>query len=286
MRTIELAGRHVSLAMEIRYRRKGKVRLMEPIIFERLLPLEGGFNLRDLGGYPTVGGGHVKRGMLYRSGTMALLSTADGQSLADLGITTICDFRRQDERALEPTLWAETHGIHLIARDYKESSGVLLELLKRPDANAVTMRNAMIDLYREIPYDHAPSYQAMFERLLAGHVPLLFNCSAGKDRTGVAAVLILHALGVAQDVILEDYLLTNRHADFARLLKHKTGVVAALAQNAPEVVAPVLAVETAYLQALFDTLDSRHGSIDTYLDAVLGVGQAERERLRALLVES
>lgn len=99
----------------------------------------------------------------------------------------------------------------------------------------------------------------MFERPLAGHVPLLFNCSAGKDRTGVAAVLILHALGVAQDIILEDYLLTNRHADFARLLKHKTGVVAALAQNSPDVVAPVLAVETAYLQALFDTLDSRRG---------------------------
>lgn len=258
---------------------------MDPISFDRLLPLDGAFNLRDLGGYPTLSGGHVRTGRLFRSGTMALLTEGDGQRLADLGITTVCDFRRQDERALEPTRWAVAHGVHVIARDYPESSGVLLDLLKQPDADAAAMRQAMINLYREIPYDHVPSYKSMFDRLLDGQVPLLFNCSAGKDRTGVAAALILHALDVPRDLIFQDYLLTANYADFNRLLHRRKGVIAKLALTSPDIVAPVLEVDRAYLQSLFDALESRHGDVDTYLSEMLGVRGTERARLRALLVD-
>jgi protein-tyrosine phosphatase len=171
------------------------------------LRLESAFNLRDFGGYATADGRVVRRGMLYRSGTMALLSDADAAHLRSLGIRAICDFRRGNERTAEPTLW---HGaeVDYFCRDYSESSGLLGEMLKRTDATAEDMREAMLSLYRVIPVDHAASYRAMFAQIANGRVPILINCSAGKDRTGVGAALILAALGVPRETIVADYLLT------------------------------------------------------------------------------
>ena len=161
----------------------------------RRLPLERAFNLRDFGGYATADGRVVRQGMLFRSGTMALLSEADAAHLRSLGIRAICDFRRGNERSAEPTVW---HGaeVDYFCRDYSESSGILGEMLKRKDSTAQDMRDAMIGLYRAIPLDHAASYRAMFAQMLAGRLPIIINCSAGKDRTGVGAALILAALGV------------------------------------------------------------------------------------------
>ena len=94
----------------------------------RLLPLEGGFNLRDLGGYAARNGRAVRRGMLYRSGMMSMLTEADERYLGSLGIATVCDFRRPGERRAEPTRWCEPAGVHYWARDYSETTGVLAKL--------------------------------------------------------------------------------------------------------------------------------------------------------------
>ena len=253
--------------------------------FSRALPLEGAFNLRDLGGYATADGGRVKRGMLYRSGTMAMLTEADERHLVSLGIATVCDLRRPGERAAEPTRWCQSAGVHYWSRDYKETSGVLGEVIKDTAATPAAMRAAMIQVYRAIPTDHAPSYRVMFERLLGGHVPLLFNCAAGKDRTGVAAALILHTLGVSRETIIEDYLLTNSHADFARYLAGRQSAIISVAERAPDVVAPLFAADADYLAALFDTLEQEFGGMDAYLADTLGIDAAARSQLRALLVE-
>ncbi|MET0369868.1 MAG: tyrosine-protein phosphatase, partial [Sphingobium sp.] len=172
---------------------------------DRLLPLTGGFNLRDFGGYATADGRMVRRGMLFRSGTMSLLTEADCAHLRGLGIRSICDFRRPSERRHEPTRW---HGadVDYYARDYSGSSGVLAEMIKDGTATAHDMRTAMIHLYRTIHVDHAEAYHAMFARLAEGKAPMLINCSAGKDRTGTGAALILALLGVPRDTIVEDYL--------------------------------------------------------------------------------
>jgi protein-tyrosine phosphatase len=255
-----------------------------PAEFERLLPLEGGFNLRDLGGYETGEGGRVKRGMLYRSGTMSKLTDADERHLTSLGIATVCDFRRSDERASEPTRWCEPAGVHYWAHDYTESSGVLGDVIRSVDATAADMRAAMIKTYRTIPIDHAPSYRVTFERLLGGHVPLLFNCAVGKDRTGVFAALILHALGVPRATIVEDYLLTNVHADISRLIAGREPP-AYMANRSLDVFGPLMAADADYLAAMFDGFDSDFGGIDGYLAAKLGVDQDAQMKLRALLVE-
>ncbi|MGE0774592.1 MAG: tyrosine-protein phosphatase [Sphingomonadaceae bacterium] len=256
-----------------------------PAEFARALPLEGAFNLRDLGGYATGCGGRVKHGMLYRSGRMSRLTPEDERHLADLGIVTVCDLRRPGERAAEPTRWCEPAGVHYWSRDYTETSGVLGEVLHNAEATPDAMRAAMITVYREIPVDHAPSYRFMFDRLLSGHAPLLFNCAAGKDRTGVAAALILHALGVPRDTIYEDYLLTNSHADFSDFLNGRQSAIVRVALRAPEVIAPLFAADTTYLDAMFETLDEDHGGIDGYLQDMLSVDAAARARLRELLVD-
>lgn len=248
------------------------------------MPLEGAFNLRDFGGHATVDGRHVKRGMLFRSGTMTLLTEADAAHLRSLGIRAICDFRRGNERSAEPTRWHDAD-VDYFCRDYQESSGLLGEMLKREGATADEMRETMMALYRVIPADHAESYRAMFARILAGRVPLLINCSAGKDRTGVGATLILGALGVPRETIVNDYMLTNDHADWDWLLAQRDTLVARMRFERADMLAPLLRAETVYLDAFFETLDRHYGGLDGYLNDVLGVDDAAREAMRATLLD-
>lgn len=251
---------------------------------DRLVPLEAGFNLRDFGGYATTDGRRVKRGMLFRSGTMALLTQEDEERLRALGISSICDFRRQNERLAEPTRWHEPAGVAYWSRDYGEVSGILSEMLRNPDATAADMKEAMICLYRAIPVDHAPSYGAMFSQMAHGDLPILINCSAGKDRTGVGAALILAALGVPRERIDQDYLATNIHADWDMLFSRRDTLVARTARHNPAMVAPLLAADTLYLDALFAVLDADHGGVDGYL-ASIGVDGPALAQIRAALVE-
>lgn len=249
----------------------------------RLLPLTGGFNLRDFGGYATADGRRVKSGMLYRSGTMFLLTGEDEAHLAALGIATICDFRRSDERRQEPTRW-HGEGTEYWSRDYHDSTGTLSAMITEATISPARIREFMIELYRDIPTDHAPAYRAMFDRLASGQVPLLINCAAGKDRTGVGAALILNLLGVPRETIVADYLLTNQ-ADFGRLLSRKGTTLARFAHLPAETIRPVLAAEPAYLDAMFAKLDRSHGGIDGYLADVIGVDADARERIRSHLLE-
>ncbi|WIW87945.1 tyrosine-protein phosphatase [Sphingobium sp. V4] len=247
------------------------------------LPLASAFNLRDFGGHATADGRTVRRKMLYRSGTMALLTDRDATQLRAFGIRAICDFRRPNEREAEPTSW---HGadVDYYCRDYRETSGVLGEVLRAGAATAEDMRAAMIALYRSIAIDHAESYRAMFRQMLAGRLPILINCAAGKDRTGVGAALILAALGVPRAAIVKDYLLTNDHADWDWRLAQGESRLAAARRDRADVIAPVLHADAAYLDALFETLDADHGGIDCYMEDVLCVDAPAREALREALL--
>ncbi|MET0248121.1 MAG: tyrosine-protein phosphatase [Sphingobium sp.] len=248
------------------------------------VPIASAFNLRDFGGCATADGGHVKRGMLYRCGTMSLLTHADAQQLRALGIRAICDFRRPSERAAEPTTW---HGedVDYYAREYSSASGVLGEITRSESASAQAMRDAMIALYNDIATEHAESYRAMFGQILAGRVPILINCAAGKDRTGVGAALILAALGVSRDTIAQDYLRTNVHADWDWRLARSEGRLAQAHRERAEIVAPVLSADIAYLDALYAALDESHGGLEGYLETELGIDPAARSALRATLLE-
>ncbi|MBP8235016.1 MAG: tyrosine-protein phosphatase [Rhizorhabdus sp.] len=249
-----------------------------------LLPLEGGFNLRDMGGYATTDGRTVRRGLLYRSGVMSYLTEADERHLASLGIATVCDLRRGGERKRHPSSWCERAGVFYWSRDYAESSGVLGELLRGTLPDAAAVRAKMLHLYTELLVDHAPSYRFLFARLAEGQVPLLFNCSAGKDRTGVAAALILSMLGVPRETVFDDYLLTNRFADFGRLFDDSRGGYDQYDAVDPEVLRPLLAADADYLDAMYDSLDRDHGGLDAYL-AAIGVDDRAQRVIRERVLD-
>ncbi|BBD01033.1 MULTISPECIES: tyrosine-protein phosphatase [Sphingobium] len=257
--------------------------MSETVIERSGLPLASAFNLRDFGGYPTADGRMIRRGMLYRSGTMALLTPEDSAQLRSLGIRAICDFRRPGERKSEPTSWHDA-SVDYYCRDYSGATGVLVDMVRQERTTAADMKAAMLAVYHEIATDHAEAYAAMFRQMLEGHLPILINCSAGKDRTGAGAAMVLAALGVSRDVIVEDYLLTNSHADWTWRLAQGESHLSRLKQARADVLEPLLVADVAYLQALFNHFDTLHGGVDGYLRDVLGVGASEQAALREALL--
>ena len=135
----------------------------------------------------------------------------------------------------------------------------------------------MRDSYRNYVRYNTPSFRALFAHLLEDRAPLVIHCTAGKDRTGFACALILHSLGVPDEVISEDYLLTNR---FYR--RDPTA-----SSDLPEEVRQVLAsVEASFLAAGFDAITAEYGGLDNYLSGALGLGHRERATLQARYLES
>lgn len=165
--------------------------------------LQGGCNFRDLGGYPTRDGRATRWGMLFRSAVLTYLTPADHRQLASLKVHTICDLRRADEIALEPTRWAtevcvESWSIDADVARAQQSKD--WESHSEEAAAIATMREA----YRSMPKWLQPQLRGLFQCLRAGSSPILFHCAAGKDRTGFIAAMLLHALGVPRSVIFED----------------------------------------------------------------------------------
>lgn len=244
----------------------------------RVLDLEGGVNFRDLGGYYTNDGRVTKWGLLYRSGSPAGLTAADQAELARRGIRTVCDFRSTPERADEPNPYtAANSDIAYWTRDYADASGDLMAVLGGADASAGTSRAAMIALYRELPNDHAQSFRQMFAFIAEGKVPLAFNCTAGKDRTGVAAALILTLLGVPRETVVADYALSDDLVDYKAQIAANAdsdGPYGAIAQLPWEVVEPLVASDPAYVESALTAIEAEHGSVDAYITNALAVTPA------------
>lgn len=265
----------------------------------RLLALEGGRNFRDLGGYETADGKSVKWGRVYRSGAMDDLTDADYAYLSDLGITTVCDFRDAAERASEPTDWRAGKIDYLTFADPREiengGSNPLFAVFENPDATPEDVRAAMASGYPAIAEGEDEGFTAMFDRLAAGDVPLAFNCTAGKDRTGTAAALILAALGVPRETVVADFALSDDYVDYmaeflgeearAKAVEQEDSPYAFLMKLPPEMVAPLLESDPIYIETTLDTMAKKHGSVLAYIQNELDVTDEELAAIRANLLE-
>lgn len=247
---------------------------------ERLLPLEGGSNFRDLGGYRTLDGRQVAWGKLFRSGVMSSLTPDDFVELGRLGIRTICDFRSTDERSREPVAWPDGVQPAVLAMDYGLETGALAAMFTGGEVTADKVRAAMKQFYREMPFAFGDHYALMMRKLVDGKAPLAFNCSAGKDRTGLAAALILTALGVPRETIFEDYLLSNRHFRPKNPAADATAdpMAKLMASLSPDALQALMGVERQFLEASFASIDQR-GGMDLYLRETLGLQPDDLERL-------
>lgn len=251
----------------------------------RVLPLQGGQNFRDLGGYRTADGRTVKWGLLYRSGSMHFLTQADYAYLGKLGIRAVCDFRDTRERTAEPALWPGGTAPHIFADDYRLDTGAIGKFGPGQTPTAALARATMTALYPRLLEQFNGQYRRMFGQLLAGHAPLAFNCTAGKDRTGVAAALVLTALGVPQQTIIEDYLLSNRYFDPTKVVHSDDQASQAWKQLPPEVLRAYMAADPSYIKAVLQVIDAHPGGAKGYLKTALGLGPSELSKLRRLYTQ-
>lgn len=250
----------------------------------QVVPLEGGRNFRDLGGYRAMDGREVRRGLLYRSGSLAGVTPAGVATLRGLGVVGLCDLRTSRERLAEPVDWHAAMGLSYWSRDYETSFGELRRLMESrlPDAEAA--QAAMMEGYRRLPFEQAPAYRELFRRLRDGEVPLIFNCSAGKDRAGTAAALILTALGVPRETVLADFALTDRVGGLERMISRPATEGSLLANQSTEVIRAILAADPLYMATALDLVAPDAQAFEQYLEDVLEVDRASVEVIRERLL--
>lgn len=250
--------------------------------FPRAIALQGASNFRDLGGYAGRGGARVRWRRVFRSDHLGELTPQDLRQLHDLGLARVLDFRGQHERAgahctlpgvavhslpIEPTV-----AKRLLALRQTIEQGERTAPMQAAEAVAL-----MQETYRHFILKHTAHFRSFFVHLLDNDAPLVFHCTAGKDRTGLAAALLLRALGVGHEAVVQDYLLTNT------LLKTRyTQSIHTAPLLANEALDVINRVEESFLVAAFETIDAEWGSVQAYLAQGLGLGPHERTRLEAL----
>lgn len=260
--------------------------------YRRRLPLTGGSNFRDIGGYPTEDGRQVKRGLLFRSGAMTSLTQDDMQYLDQFGFRSVVDLRSNDEIDLYPNSWAAQANLNYVSVDYD---------IREMNIGASSQPSAAGDysgMYLQFPQFLKPQLTAYFDTLLSKKVPAVVNCSAGQDRTGIASALLLSALGVERDIIVEDYLLSTDFRDpqleqgdvdleaaaktnafAAMILKYSQGK----SDNRPNPL--TTHTGTPFIDYAFSAIEQRYGSVENYLAVELGVDAEDRETLRTLYLQ-
>ena len=255
----------------------------------RILPFEGVDNFRDYGDYATHHGARLARGVLYRSAHHARATDADLAKMAALGLATVVDLRRKSEREREPSRRPTPFAARVIENDIGDV-GVAphMTFVANNELTPDSVRGFMIEEYRRIPFEprHLDLYRRYFQAVAAADGPVVIHCAAGKDRTGLLAALTHKVVGVHDDDIYEDYILTNAAARIEeraplvqQTLREATGRTPSL-----EAVRAFLGVMPDYLEAAFAEIDSGHGALDAYLERALGVDADVKARLRARLL--
>lgn len=248
------------------------IRLMSdapPLHPARHLGLRGASNFRDLGGYPSRDGRHVRWRQIFRSNHLGQLTDGDAAVVRQLGVRIAFDFRGRDERSAGLCPIAE-----IAVQSLAIEPTVLPALRARVSAGRLTAEDAldlMRESYRNYIRHHTPRFRVLFDHLLADHAPLVIHCTAGKDRTGVACALVLSALDVPDEGVIEDYLLTNQY--FRR-------DAAAHPELPDDVLEAIGTVQVSFLAAALDAVRQEYGDFDTYLRDGLGVDGSARKALQ------
>lgn len=248
-----------------------------PVVVPRVIELAGGSNFRDIGGYRTEDGRQVRSGLVYRSASTDQFTTGDFEKLIKLNIRMFCDLRDARERVP------------------KRPDGVAVPPIQTwPDVQTGTIDvstpeaayKAILGGYERMPMDYTQQMGDIYRHIARGELPLLYNCSAGKDRTGVTTAILLRILGVPQEVVIGDYLASNHLLDMKRV-QGKASTERVLGQRAvsPEAMKILASVQPEWIKAAFASIDEHYGSFDNYLRAGLGLSDDEIAAIRNRLLE-
>ncbi|MEV4166546.1 tyrosine-protein phosphatase [Nonomuraea dietziae] len=242
-------------------------------------------NLRDIGGHVTADGRKVRTGLAFRSGALDRLTPADHEALLAGGVRLVCDLRTAGERAAQPDHLPD--GVDYLVLDVQRQGGhgadiaalfddpTLIESLTSPEIS----EGFLVEVYRGM-VTTPDAHEAYGDLLRALARPgTLMHCTAGKDRTGWGAALLLTLLGVDGRTVMDDYLASNEH------LAESAAKIYALLDGTgvrQEIVRPLLEVRESYLNAAFDTVTATYGDLDTYVRQALGLTEADVAALRGL----
>ncbi len=245
------------------------------------IDLEGALNLRDLGGWPTIDGRSIRRGVAYRCDRLSQLSDADHQTLTELGIVTVIDFRYAIEVAEDPSrLWtivANHVEIPMSGKLAQEKS--FLERAFDGEMDGIN-DDWVFDTYVDMLSDHADGFATAL-RAVAADGPSLFHCTAGKDRTGLMAMLLLSVAGVDRALILDDFELSNRYRAEPRM----AALAPLFAERGLDVedFRPALGAPRPAMVKTMAWLDEHHGGPVNYLRSAAGLSDDELAALASLL---
>ena len=245
----------------------------------RHLALAGTTNFRDLGGYVGHDGRRVRWRTLFRSDHLALLTPQAQRTLRDeLGVARSADFRGAREQTVHHYAIAgvQHHSLAIEPTVVQRAFALLQQGAQLSAADTVGL---MQQTYRSFLHDNAAQFAQFFQMLLASDAPIVFHCTAGKDRTGWAATLLLMTLGVPQGDVLRDYLLTNQYY-------HRPTEARTAASHIPDEVLNVLwKVQEPFLTAALDPLLQDYGSVPAYVSRVLGVDAKAQAKLAQMYLE-
>jgi protein-tyrosine phosphatase len=255
----------------------------------RLLNFEGIDNFRDLGGYPTTDGRQVKWGVLYRAATLAESSRADLVGLQQLNLATLIDFRSAAEKKEEPNHLPDPTGFKVVdiptLDDGNEAMvGEIAARIESGNFEGFDPNALMLEANRQFASTFTPQFRQFVHTVLqADGAPIAWHCSAGKDRTGFAAAILLRILGVPQDVVMQDYMTSSQHALESRksqllLLRVFKG------EEAADKLTVLMGVEETWLAAAFAEIDATWGSFDNYVRKGLELSEADIAQLKAALL--
>jgi len=242
-----------------------------------VVPLKGGSNFRDLGGYRTADGRAVRRSTVFRSAHLGALTDEDRSALSRLGVRTIVDLRGVSEAAETPHL-IQGLACKVVGAHIEPQLGEKIrDAIADGTATPFLVMQFLTDHYRDYPRRCAPGFRTLFATLSDGtHRPLVFHCTAGKDRTGFASALLLTLLGVPWDTVMDDYLRTN---------DLWTGHIGRYPELDIDTRAAIVEARTPYLEAAFDVVRQDFGGPEVFAEKALGLDTKARERLRADLLE-
>ena len=244
-------------------------------ISRRHIPLNGASNFRDLGGYVGHMGRPIKWRKIFRSDHLANLSPDDLKQIQSLGVKRSFDFRGVQESQAQTYDWPGLQR-HSLSIEPTVVQRLQAQHQTGKPLTAADALDAMQTTYRDFVLVDSRRFAELFEHLLDHADPLLFHCTAGKDRTGLAAALVLTALDVSESDIWRDYLLTNQ-----LYKRNSTGVT----NLSSDVLKIVWEVQESFLKASLEQIQASHGNIQNYLSNALGMTPAAKLRLQSLYLD-
>lgn len=251
---------------------------------KRFIHIKGAHNVRDIGGYATKDARFIKWKKLYRAGKLSGIPTENLDQLKTLNIKSICDFRTNSEQQKSPDKWYQLETLNRYSLPIGEGRINQPEWIvkaKRGD----DMNNYLYQANKSYVSKNAHQFKAFFDILLdESNYPLIYHCTAGKDRTGFATVLLLSVLEVDHSIILRDYLLTNEYlTEHSQIDLDKAASYFGISKAQLQ---PVFMAKKAFLQGAFDAIKDDFGTMEQFLQEAIGIGPEEKKHLQSLLVTS